>query len=269
MPGRAQRLVQLGQHVRGGDVHAGDGLGRDDQPAHRRRRCRHRVQHAVLEQFGVGEEQRRVPAKQDQAGDPAGIGIARDVVVALDAVGAPEHRGVRTPAVPQEFDDGDHDGQADARNRAQHRDAGEAARWTARTPIAGCDRCGAGRATSNRPIAEAITTAASALSGRCWSRSGAATSSSATAQRADDAGQLRPGARGLGDRRARRAAADRKALEESGGEVGRPEPHHLLVGVDIRAGPRGIGAREHAGVGERHEGDRAAADQRPARYRRR
>ena len=80
-------------------------------------------------------------------------------------------------------------------------------------------------------------------------------------ERADDSGQLRSGARGLGHGRARRTAADRKALKESGGQIGGAEPHHLLVGVDIRAGPRRIGAREHAGVGERHQGDGAAADQ--------
>ena len=29
---------------------------------------RHRVQHALLEQLGIGEEQRRIPAEQHQAG---------------------------------------------------------------------------------------------------------------------------------------------------------------------------------------------------------
>ena len=53
--------------------------------------------------------------------------MARDVVVALDAVDTSEDRRVRTPAIPQEFDDGNHDGEADARNRAQNRHAGEAA----------------------------------------------------------------------------------------------------------------------------------------------
>ena len=73
--GRVQGFVQLGQHVGGGDVHAGDRFRRNDQPAHRRRRCGHRVQHAVMEQLGVGEKQGRIPAKQDQAGD---AGARRD-----------------------------------------------------------------------------------------------------------------------------------------------------------------------------------------------
>ena len=76
-----------------------------------------------MEQFGVGEEQRRIPAKQDQAGDQAGIGITLDVVIALQALGATQDRGVRPPAVPQELDHGNHDRQPDAGNRAQHRDA--------------------------------------------------------------------------------------------------------------------------------------------------
>ena len=80
-------------------------------------------------------------------------------------------------------------------------------------------------------------------------------------ERADDSGQLGSGARGLGHGGARRTAADRKALKKSGGQVGDTEPHHLLVRVDIGTGPRRIDAREHAGVGERHEGDGAAADQ--------
>ena len=81
------------------------------------------------------------------------------------------------------------------------------------------------------------------------------------AERADDAGQLGSGARGLGHRRARRTAADRKALEESGGQVGGAEADHLLVGIDIGARSRRIGARQHAGVGERHQGDGEPADQ--------
>src|ERR1700739_3161981 len=38
---RVQRLVQFGDCIAGGDVHAGDWLRRNDQPAHRRRRFRH------------------------------------------------------------------------------------------------------------------------------------------------------------------------------------------------------------------------------------
>ena len=50
---------------------------------------------------------------------------------------------------------------------------------------------------------------------------------------ADDAGQLGSRARGLRHRRARRTAADRKALKEPGGQIGGAEPDHLLVGIDL------------------------------------
>ena len=117
---RVQGVVQFSQHVGRGHVHTGDGFRRNDQPAHGRRRRRHGVEHSVIEQFGVGEKQRRIPAKQHQAGDKARVGITLDVVVALDPLGLPQHRGIRPPAIPQKFDDGDHDGQPDALDRTEH-----------------------------------------------------------------------------------------------------------------------------------------------------
>jgi hypothetical protein len=36
-------------------------------------------------------------------------GIAGDVVIAFDALGSAEHCRVRTPAIPQEFDNSDYD----------------------------------------------------------------------------------------------------------------------------------------------------------------
>ena len=124
--GFAQRLVQFGEHVGGGDVHAGHRLRRDDQPAHGRRRSRDGLENALLEQLGVGEEQRRVPAEQHQTGICRASRIALDVVVALDAFGASQHRGMRAPAIPQELDDRDHDRKADAGDGAENRDADEA-----------------------------------------------------------------------------------------------------------------------------------------------
>ena len=51
------------------------------------------------------------------------------------------------------------------------------------------------------------------------------------AERADDARELCPGAGRFGYRRARGTAADREALEETGGEVRRAKPDHFLVGI--------------------------------------
>jgi hypothetical protein len=68
---------------------------------------------------------------------------------------------------------------------------------------------------------------------------------------ADDTRQLGPRARGLGYRRSGRAAADREALEEAGGEVGQAQTHHLLIRIDRRPQAGRVGAGEHARVGER------------------
>src|SRR5262245_29234575 len=99
-PLRMQCLIQFGNHVAGGDVHAGHRLRCNDQPAYGCRRCRHGVQHALLEEFGIGKEQRRIPPEQNEPGDPARIGISRNVVIAFDAAGAAQYGGMRAPAVP-------------------------------------------------------------------------------------------------------------------------------------------------------------------------
>ncbi len=44
-------------------------------------------------------------------------------MVALNTIGATKHRVVRTPAIPEEFDNANHDRQPDARNRTEHGDA--------------------------------------------------------------------------------------------------------------------------------------------------
>ncbi|MCY1379985.1 hypothetical protein D9M69_677590 [compost metagenome] len=79
---RAQGFAQLAEHVRRGDVDAGDRLSRYHQPAYRRRRFLDGLQYAFPEQLGIGEEQRRVPAEQHQAGHAAGFWIALQIVIA-------------------------------------------------------------------------------------------------------------------------------------------------------------------------------------------
>ena len=141
---------------------------------------------------------------------------------------------MRAPAVPQELDHGDHDRRARCREWRRAPPRPRSRPSTARIPSAGCDRCERRSANSNRPIAAAITTAASAGVGKMLQQVGRDDQQQRDGQRAHDAGQLRPGAGGFGHRRARRAAADRKALEEPGSEVGerrvRPSP-----GSDRRA----------------------------------
>ena len=71
----------------------------------------------------------------------------------------------------------------------------------------------------------------------------------------DHAGQLGAGAGGLGHRRPRRAAGEREALEEPGGDIRRAEREELLVLVDALMELRGVAARENAGVREGDERD--------------
>ena len=104
--------------------------------------------------------------------------------------------------------------------------------------------------TSNRPIADAMTTAARAVLRQILEQVGREHQQHCDSERTHDPRQLGPGARRLGHRCARRAAADRKALEEACREVGDAEAHHLLVRVDRCTQTRRIGSREHTGVGE-------------------
>ena len=58
----------------------------------------------------------------------------------------------------------------------------------------------------------------------------------------DDSGQLRPRAGGVGYGSPRGTAADRKPLEQTGGEIGGAQANHLLIRIDPRTGPRRIRA---------------------------
>ena len=73
---------------------------------------------------------------------------------------------------------------------------------------------------------------------------------------------------GFGHRRARRTAADGKPWKNPAARLAAPEADHFLVGIDAHAAARGVGAREHAGVGEGHQRDGEPAEQRRGRHRR-
>ena len=92
--------------------------------------------------------------------------IAGDVVIALDAFDAAQHGRMRPPAIPEKLDYGDHDRETDARNGAEHGDADEARHRKPELPaLDAIDAAEVG--TSIRPMAEAMTTAARAVCGRC------------------------------------------------------------------------------------------------------
>ena len=94
----AQLPEELVEGGGGGGVDVGDGLGGDHDPAHRMGRRGDQAADPAAEVRGVGEEQGRVEAVQEQAGDLAGAGVAVDVVVALELVLAAQDGVVGLPA---------------------------------------------------------------------------------------------------------------------------------------------------------------------------
>ncbi len=164
----AQRLVQLFKNVGRGDVHAGDGLCGNNHPARGRGRSCRGLENTLFEQLGVREEQGRIPAKENQAGYPARVRIARDVVVALDAFGLSQHRECgRQPSQRNSMT-------AIAMARPMPRIAPKTATPTKQTMDSQNSqrwmrKIRARSVTSISPMAEAMTTAANAASGRCWS----------------------------------------------------------------------------------------------------
>ena len=241
MPRSVERRAQRLERVDGGEVDLDVGLGVEQEPLDRlgvapgRRRARARW----LEVLGVGEEQRRVVAVDDEAGHLLALGVVVDVVhagepghVAEDAVVRPgdaaqqvEHRqrrwrpgcrGARrrrsTPAVVARASTS-----SLRRNRgdpAQLRDVDE--------PDGGVDDDGAERRASGTPRGP-----------------GRANSRAATTRHEDDERvQLGAAADRVADGGAAAAAADREALQEPGADVGGAEREELLVRVDRLAVPR-------------------------------
>lgn len=72
-PLAGQFRVEREQHVGDGGVDVGDRLGGDHDPAGAGRGGGHGAQHVLVEDLGVGEEQRGVPAEQHQSRDAAGV----------------------------------------------------------------------------------------------------------------------------------------------------------------------------------------------------
>ena len=175
--------------------------------------------------------------------------IPRDVVIALDVIDAAEHRRVRTPAVPEELDHGNDDRERDARNGAEHGHAREADHRQPELPaLDAIDAAQVGdfeQADRRRDDDGGQRGVRQMLEQR-----GREQQQQRDGERADHARQLGLRARRLGDRRARRAAADREALEETGRQVGDAEADHLLVRIDRCAQTRRIGSRQHARVRE-------------------
>jgi len=164
---------------------------------------------------------------------------------------------MRSPRPPEERREGDHDRREDTGDDADERDPGEA---DDRQP-------GLGRPKPDEPErARQID-----QRGRSDDDDGAEGGLREVARdagrdkeqrddrdRRDDAGHLRLASGGLGDGGPRRAGTHRESRCEGTADIRGAERDQLLVLIHPVPGPRGEGPREHAGVGQRHDGDREA-----------
>src|SRR5262245_27234219 len=116
-------MLEFAKHVSRRHVNTGDRLGRDDNSPHRSRRFCNGVEHALVEELGVGEKERSIPTKQYQAGNATRGGITLDVVVAPNTIDSAEHCEMWAPAIPQELDDRNNYGDPNAGDHTEHRNA--------------------------------------------------------------------------------------------------------------------------------------------------
>ncbi|MCY1530755.1 hypothetical protein D9M68_659570 [compost metagenome] len=166
--------------------------------------------------------------------------VARDVVVAADSVHAPEDRVVGAPAIPEKLDHGDHHCQADAGHRAEHRDAYQADDGQPELPA--LDSVDATQIPEfEQPDGGGDDHRRQCAFRQVLQQGGAEQQQQRHAQGAEDTGQLSLGAGRFGHGRARRTAADRKALEQAGREVGHAQADHFLVRVHPGACLRRVG----------------------------
>ena len=80
----------------------------------------------VLEDSGVGEEERRVPTEEHQSGKALRLGVTGHVVVAVQAIDPPQHRVVRAPRPLDEAEQREAHGDENAGDDTGQRDAEEA-----------------------------------------------------------------------------------------------------------------------------------------------
>ena len=193
------------------------------------------------------------PGGRYRAGDAPWRGVAGDVVVALEAVDRPGRRRRDAPAAGREVQQGQTDGDEDALDHPEDGRHPGSRRWKGRTPSCACgqlahalgldqpdrggDHDGGQRGVGQIPdqVRE-------------------------QQQQERDRQPRRPARSAASCRRPRRPASGRscwrpRTLEEAGGDVSPAERDQLLARVDLEAAADREGPREHAGVGERDQGD--------------
>src|SRR5678815_4465739 len=98
-------------------------FGRDDNSPHRSRRFVDRVEHALMEELSVGEEERCGPTKQNQARNAARIRIPLSVMVAANTLDPAEHCVIWPPAVPKKFNKRDYNCDSNSGNNSEFSNA--------------------------------------------------------------------------------------------------------------------------------------------------
>ena len=107
-----QLLVELLEHPRSSDVDVGDGLALHDDPA--RVPLADKVADLTSERARVREEQRRLPAVDDDSRMLSRRRDSFEIVPALEPFDLAEHRAVRPPVAAEEQQHGEGDGDHDA-----------------------------------------------------------------------------------------------------------------------------------------------------------
>ncbi len=245
---------RLVERVCGRRVDVRHRLGRDDEPADRGINAADHRPHPVAEEVRVREEQGRVPAVEEEPRHLPRVRVPFDIVVALVIRDASKDRVVRPPGMPDEVEEREAHGDPDPGQDAEDDDAEEAgdrqselgpaeaeeptrASEVEQAQGGGDDDRGQGR---RRQVGE---------------QAGCRDEHEDDDARAHQARHLRPGAGRLRDWRPGRAAADREAADQTGGDVGDAQRGELMVWVHRLATAGGERPRDDAGVGECHEGD--------------
>ena len=210
--------------------------------------------HFGAEELRVREEEWGVEPVDDQPRYLLGFGEADEVVVPLESRHPAQDGVVRPPGQADEVEQRQPDGDGDTLKDPQHRHGEEGGQREVELRAALVEEP-ADALDLDQAECRPDDHGAQRRRGQVLQQPGREDDQGGDGRRPDDARQLGLGPRRLGHRRARRAAADREALEQAGCGVGKPQRDEFAVGVDLVAAAQGERARDHTGVGEGHESD--------------
>jgi hypothetical protein len=210
--------------------------------------------HLVAERARVREEERRVEPEHHQARELLGVGIAAHVVPPGQRRHTAEHGLVRPQCPPEDVRDRESDRDDDAGQDAEQGHAEECGdrQPALRPPLSPqADNAGDVRERERRDDPDG----GERRLGQVAEQAGKREQHRRDGDGADEAGDLRPRARLLGDGRTGAARADREALEQPRGDVRGADAQHLPIPVDLLAAASRERRCGRDGVGQRDERD--------------